>query len=321
MAKGKEELKMEKILRAKNLYRQEIERSGKDPKDLTKNEKQGLFNKAKRAMAIAALSFGILGATGCSNALPEAKAPTTVAENRATDQEEINKTSNARDNFVVQLKTEPGVAVIDANKEEEEILAHRDEIIKDVENDIRDIKTPDEALDYVKDLYVREYNKINNTEYLPEQVEFYRQMTDYGKYHYGKYTAENGEKIYRRQDDNSNIDISKGVIIATIHDEDKDIVEMALRENHTYEYKTVYHEDEKVDYYKPNILTDLGYSIDAAIEYREELRLKEENKSYDDIREERRQRYINKVAYYKAKKDIELDNKIEAESKGFEIGE
>lgn len=199
---------------------------------------------------------------------------------------------------------------VDTNKEENKEL--KENVTKEVDS----LESPEEILNYLKKFYANEYNKENQTQFTDENVRL-RKTREIGSFF--KDEANDGTKIIRtkEKDDKTqrDVDITAGVVSATITDNDKIIsIEKVLNENN--EYKRIYNRNENVETYKDNLLVKTGKIIDKGIDWNVAM---EQAETEESVKETYKQRFINAIVEYK-ENQIEkisnsslLDNNIEEE--------
>ena len=199
---------------------------------------------------------------------------------------------------------------VDTNKEENKEL--KENVTKEVDS----LESPKEILNYLKKFYTNEYNKENQTQFTDENVKL-RKTREIGSFF--KDEANDGTKIIRtkEKDDKTqrDVDITAGVVSATITDNDKIIsIEKVLNENN--EYKRIYNRNENVETYKDNLLVKTGKIIDKGIDWNVAI---EQAETEESVKEAYKQRFIDAIVEYK-ENQIEkistsslLDNNIEEE--------
>lgn len=146
------------------MHKKIVEKELKLGRRLTDEEKKKVKDGIKtkyRIAQIAGIGLVVLGiGAGVSNALPkgnEIPEPKTVAEN-----------SSERENFVKDLQFESTkVQIRDIDKETKDIK----EFLKE---EIENLDTEKQVLDYLKEFYICEYNEEKDSGYTAEQVELYR---------------------------------------------------------------------------------------------------------------------------------------------------
>lgn len=202
---------------------------------------------------------------------------------------------------------------VETNKEEN-IEVENKELKENVTKEVEALETQEDILDYLKQFYINEYNKENQTQFTYENVKF-RKTREIGSFF--KDEANDGTKIIRtkEKDDKTqrDIDTTAGVVSATITDNDKIIsIEKVLNENN--EYKRIYNRNENVETYKDNLLVKTGKIIDKGIDWNVAI---EQAETEESVKEAYKQRFIDAIVEYK-ENQIEkistsslLDNNIE----------
>ena len=184
---------------------------------LTKEEKHKITKSVKRKVARENLVRGVFMAIGISigaggHAL--LTAGNNEEANRNQVESEINsEEQNDRQEFVDSLKVDTIPINIDNGQELTE-----EQIRENVENEINELETKEEILDYIKDIYANEYNIQNNEDITKEQIKFYKERE---KVNVFRDTATNGDTIVREGKEKSNISTEAGVITAYIKEGDK----------------------------------------------------------------------------------------------------
>lgn len=202
---------------------------------------------------------------------------------------------------------------VETNKEEN-IEVENKELKENVTKEVEALETQEDILDYLKQFYINEYNKENQTQFTYENVKF-RKTREIGSFF--KDEANDGTKIIRtkEKDDKTqrDVDTTAGVVSATITDNDKIIsIEKVLNENN--EYKRIYNRNENVETYKDNLLVKTGKIIDKGIDWNVAI---EQAETEESVKEAYKQRFIDAIVEYK-ENQIEkistsslLDNNIE----------
>lgn len=179
----------------------------------------------------------------------------TVDLDKANKDIKVN-TQNDREIFVNGIK----VNIEDINQSEE--------LKENTQKEIDLLKEPEEVCDYLKDIYVDEYNKVNKTNISKENIELYKHREDKKIY---QDKATNGDNILREEyitDDNKKyINIDPGVITAKVNDENQEIINKQTVINYQDKYEVVHSKDEQVDKNEDNVLSKIGEVIDTGISY------------------------------------------------------
>lgn len=128
-----------------------------------------------------------------------------------------------------------GIKVSNEKLEEINDTTLEDTVVKEVESK----KTPDEVLDYLKDIYIQEYNDEYKTDFDRSNVsEIYRTREDNG-FFLVKDRDQNGNEIIRYKNEydskDDKVDISGGLIKVTVTDENSKIIQEVLNDgNNNY---------------------------------------------------------------------------------------
>ena len=128
-----------------------------------------------------------------------------------------------------------GIKVSNEKLEEINDTTLEDTVVKEVESK----KTPDEVLDYLKDIYIQEYNDEYKTDFDRSNVsEIYRTREDNG-FFLVKDRDQNGNEIIRYKNEydskDDKVDINGGLIKVTVTDENSKIIQEVLNDgNNNY---------------------------------------------------------------------------------------
>lgn len=182
-------------------------------------------------------------------------------------------------------------------KEEED-----NELVNNVKKDIESLETKEEILNYVKDIFVDEYNKQNNDNINRDQISFYK--TRQTEYVYED-RAENDDKILRKEyvnnKDKECLDTEKGVITATIDKGETTFYEAIM--NYNNKFQTVYDYDKTVEKYEDNVLVKVGDVVDKGIDW---STAKEQKENDWTVNNKYKQRFIDAVKEYKERQIEEI---------------
>lgn len=272
-------------------------------RELTKKEINQITKSVKRKVARenfirgAFLSIGVLLGAGGQKLLPE-------GENKQQTETQIDlENPDQRKEFLESLSVKIDQTVLREVLQEEQIR-------ENVEEEITQLQTKDAVLDYIKDIYINEYNEQNGTNYTKDQLSFSK-TRDGAALHDEK--AQNGDYIVKEGYEKDNyVDTEAGVIKATIKVDDKAITEAVL--NTGYDYKTIYSEDEQVNKYEDNFLAKMGPLVDYGIDY--STVIGQEDRS-EESKNEYKSKFVNAVNYYKNQEVNKMINP-ELEDYGFE---
>ncbi len=211
-------------------------------------------------------------------------------KNQIGNKQTESQIDDGRKEFVKGLTVEVKPTI----SEEKENLQIRNSI----ENEIEELETPEEVLNYIKEIYIKEYNEQNNENYTSEQLKL-RKARNEEKLHLD--TATNGETIIKEGYEKDNyVDTEAGIITVSIDGDNNYINEKIV--NYGHGYKTVYPKDAIVDKYEDNLLVDLAPVVDSGIDWSVAMD-KEENS--EEIKEEYKKRLIDSVTEYETEKTNE----------------
>ena len=266
---------------------------------LTKEERHKITKNVKRKVARENLVRGVFMAIGISIGAG-GHALLTAGSNENTNKNQVESEMNLEDQndrleFVNSLKVDTVPINIENQLTEEQIR-------ENVEKEINELETPEEILNYVKDIWANEYNTQNNEDITKEQVKFYKERETVNVF---RDTATNGDTILREGKEKSNISTDAGVITTYINEADKTMKQKII--NYFGIYQTLYSMDENVEKYEDNLLVDLASIIDCGIDWSVVINQEETEYSVKQI-------YINRlidaVTEYKSEKtnEIEQDN-------------
>lgn len=272
-------------------------------RELTKKEINQITKSVKRKVSRenfirgAFLSIGVLLGAGGQKLLTE-------GENKQQEETQIDiENQDQRKEFLENLsvKIEPTVL--------REVL-QEDEIRENIEEEINQLQTKDAILDYIKDIYINEYNEQKGTNYTKEQVSFSK--TRNGETLHDE-RAKNGDYIVKKGYKEKNyVSTEAGIIKANIKTENEFIQESVL--NIGNDYKTIYLEEEIVDKYEDNFLAKMGPLVDYGIDYSTVI---EQEDRTEESKNEYKSRLINALSYYKNQEVNKIINP-ELEDEGFE---
>ena len=222
---------------------------------LTKEERHKITKNVKRKVARENLVRGVFMAIGISIGAG-GHALLTAGSNENTNKNQVESEINLEDQndrleFVNSLKVDTVPINIENQLTEEQIR-------ENVEKEINELETPEEILNYVKDIWANEYNTQNNEDITKEQVKFYKERETVNVF---RDTATNGDTILREGKEHSNINTDAGVITAYINKTDNNTKQKII--NYFGIYQTLYSMDENVEKYEDNLLVDLASIIDC----------------------------------------------------------
>lgn len=254
--------------RAAHTSKQRIDRVNKDReekgiKPLDKEDEKKIeaseYKKEKRKLAIKAelLALGIGGASAATVALVNGQNADTKQE-RQVFMDELNVNTS-------KLEKQKGTTLED-----------------NIRNEVESLKTPDEILNYIKQIYANEYNRQNMYDIKKEQITFYRTKHNNNLC---RDKAKNADNIIRESydPDKKYLSWNDGVIEVKIQLKDEIKVQKIV--NLKGEFKTIYEDNEEVEEYQDSELVAVGKIVNEGINYMaslEELE-KEKQKSGEQV--------------------------------------
>lgn len=181
-----------------------------------------------------------------------------------------------------------------------EMNTEEGQLRKSIEEEIDKLETPQEVLDYLKNIYVEEYNNENEEKITPVQLKLYKNRADIEIY---ESTAKNGDKILRNKTSGGKmLESQTGVI--TIYIENETEREKQQITNINGKYVTLYSPIDKVEKYEDNCLVDVAEIMDTGIDWL--VAMEQDANSYE-IKEEYKNRLINAVTEYRTEKTNEIE--------------
>lgn len=286
------------------------EKDGKEPftpeqkKRYIKWETKKELRKSNiRAMIFALVGTSALTGIGTTALLNEkngeikkSKSEISIDAGKEDKDIKIKNVPDDREVFVDGIK----VNVESLKQDEENQL--KSKIAKDVEL----LETQEELLNYIKDIYVEEYNKQNNDNITENQVSLMKKRAD--EYIY-KDKANNGDMIFKQEYTNDTnkkyMDLSAGVITAIIDKGEATLKEKIL--NYNNEFKTVYNYSKDVEKYEDNTLVKVGDVIDKGIDW---YVAREQEDTSVLVKDEYKNRFVTALTEYKNKQIEEIKQSI-----------
>lgn len=206
---------------------------------LTKVQEKSVARKVvkreKRKRMLAAIGLTALVSGGTVALLNPGTKGVEQNKNEITvDAEKAGKNVNVKNLSDREVFIE-GIKVSNEKLEEINDTTLEDTVVKEVESK----KTPDEVLDYLKDIYIQEYNDEYKTDFDRSNVsEIYRTREDNG-FFLVKDRDQNGNEIIRYKNEydskDDKVDISGGLIKVTVTDENSKIIQEVLNDgNNNY---------------------------------------------------------------------------------------
>lgn len=289
----------------------EIERREKRKgRELTQKEKNRVIKevdrkrKKRRVFGGVFLSLGIgIGAFGTNlineynnKGIEQDKKAVNIDMSKSDKDIKIETKNSANKVWVDGIKVDP-------NAEEKEIK-------ENLREEINNLKTGEEVLNYIKEIYIEEYNKVSEEKVNISDITLYREQymvrLDEDK-------AENGDKIYRISEGyktkQERVAFPDGAIAIKVRT-DKGIITEKIAEKDG-EYFIVYDRKEKVEKDEKNTATKLGTILENGITL---SFLREENEIEGKIDSEEEREYSQIVRNYENKLIEEIyilkDNQI-----------
>lgn len=137
------------------------------------------------------------------------------------------------------------------------------EIREKITKEINNLESPEEILNYVKEIYMKAYNEEYNTNITTENLQIHKSRFDIG---ITKDAALNGDEILRGKWGNGKIDTSTGVITARVEDGEK--IDNQMTFYYDGKYRTVYSSNEEVEKYEDNFLSrEMAEVVSHGINY------------------------------------------------------
>lgn len=303
----------------KNKAKEKIkEKQEKIQRKLTRDEKKIIIkNIAKRTRGRAAIismfALGTLSGMKAQNLLNSANEKgiqieqTDNGKEAVVDLNEIDKvTIKGLDSLADTENT--GIFVEEENNgflqslkvDINEITAN-EKIRSEAEKEVNNLNNSDEVLDYMKEIYVKEYNEKNGTNLTIDNVELYKGRGDT----LYRDTAENGDSIIRTTSDKyaigkTELDSEIGIVRATIKDDNGRNISKEMMTYDNGKYVTVYSENQVVEEYNENALTELKGITFNGIDYYGAF--------IDSDKDTYKNRFINSVENYKKEQINEIAN-------------
>ena len=281
---------------AKKQINKEIRKQEKlEKRALDREEKREIKNNVLKKMRTRAAIFGAVGVLGVgglglilhNNGKDEIKG---LNEGK-TVETDIEKNQSPREKFASDLNVTIPEGMID-------------EVKTEVLHEVQELKTSEEVLNYVKEMYVEQYNENNNTEIGVEDVKFYK--TSFDKVFY---EDENGILRYCTEQEyqemgKKGVDGDLPVISATISNEEGSTKEKVAQKQNG-DIVNIYEKDEVVEQDKETTLTQLGEVVLTGIDY---STLMQQERTYEDVRQKYQNRFVNAIAEYREQQESEKEN-------------
>lgn len=255
-------------------------------------EKREIKNNVLKKMRTRAAIFGAVGVLGIGAfALYNVNKDNIKELGEGTKVEtEMENDTNPRDEFVKGLTVEIPEGIID-------------EVKTEVFHEVRELKTPEDILNYTKQIYIDKYNENNNTDYGIEDVKFYKTSADKVFYKDEQGILRYCSASEYKEMGGKGVDGNLPVIEATISDGEKDIVEKVAQQQNG-EIVNIYKKDEIVED-KETTLSQMGKIVLTGIDY--STSIKQEN-TYESVKQEYQDRFVTAISDYKKGQEAEKEN-------------
>lgn len=281
-----------KQIARKKVLKEISEKEKRIGRKLEKREKIAIHKKVIKELRVRGAILGTVGILGIGGAialnsrnnvpeLPEGRIETELGEENS---------KSKRDKYLESLQEGIGT--------EDEISA---EILDEIEQEIENLKTPEEVLEYTKQIYVDNYNEQNEEKIETSEVKLRKSSSDKVFY---KDKAQNGDEILRFCSESEAKKRGIGI------DGDQPIISVEvdgrLSESVAYywgDYVPVYSENEEVQQYEENSLVDLAEVVQAGID-RATSMVQEETAI--GVKEEYKERFVNAVAENRQNKQNQI---------------
>lgn len=270
-------------------------KEAKEGRVLNREEKNKIIEKVARKARNKVARYALMGALGIGGAVvagnllgagQEVKGETQVST-------EANQKSN-REMWIDDIKVDVD-ALINEQKQE-------------AQDEIENLQTPEDVLNYIKDIYAEEYNEINNTNISIEDIRFRKNKSDIVIY---SDEAINGDSILRycteheARENGIGIDGEKSIISASVKNADISETEQ-VAQNINGEYQAIFTKNEEVQQNEETVLQDIAEVVLTGIDMSTSMEQRENNSW--KINETYKQRFIDAVAQYKNEQMQETTN-------------
>lgn len=203
---------------------------------------------------------------------------------------EINNVNNYREIFVNGIK----VKLEEQDTQEEKIQR---ELLEEIEN----LETQEDILNYIKNIYVSEYNGSKGSNYdeyiTTENVTFNKTRQLEGL---KSCEAQNGDRIFIIDSESkSYVNVSSGIISVTVN-KDGGIQKESVASSNGSTYLRVYNANENIKNDEDNLLLEkLGAIVDTGIDYSTAI---EQEENSEEINKQYTDRFLNALTEYKVNK-------------------
>lgn len=277
------------------------EKQKNEQRSLTREEKKEIVlknaRKARRTMVISILSVAIGGAGVFTLAAPKNNDKQEITE-EAINQTNKENTNSDRKSFRERIDARDHV-------QQTEVEKNMQEAIQEVDS----LETPDDVLNYLKDIYVAEYNEENLAQITKENVRLYIQdRLGEGDYNLYNDVSKNGDQIVRwSYNPGKKEGIGKDFIMAKVLDENKQLIDSDAIVYSGGVSRTAYSSEEQVDKYEDGTLVDIGNLMRQGLCYYSEMD-NDIDPNSDRAKQaivEYKNDFINAIAEYNNQKDNE----------------
>ena len=283
---------------AKKSIQKEIKKQErKQKRKLSREEKIQIKNAVFKKIRTRAAVFGAVGLIGISgigiglnSKNNDLKLP---AGQTGIELEDENK-ETARDTFINGIKVE--------------IEQEDNELRENIENEVENLKTPQEVLNYVKGIYAQEYNKNNEEQISVDQISLYKEAVDIVIY---EDEAENGDSIlrycteYTAKQMGKGIDGDKPIISAFIKNEGVNIAEKVALNEKTGKFQRVYSKNQEV---KENINTTLENVSELVLAGMNVSISMDKEATSLEVKDLYKERFVDALMQYKQYSDKQIGN-------------
>lgn len=281
---------------AKKQINKEIRKQEKlEKRPLDIKEKREIKNNVLKKMRTRAAIFGTVGVLGIGGIglmfHNMGKDEVKGLDKGQIIETDIGESQTAREKFASELNVKIPEGMID-------------EIKTEVLHEVQELQTSDEVLNYVKEMYVEQYNQNNNADISTEDVKFYK--TTFDKVFY---EDENGilryctEKEYQEMG-KKGVDGNLPVISATISNGENNIKEEVAQKQNG-EIVNIYEKDEVVEQDKETTLTQLGDVVLAGINY--STAIEQDGNSFQTKRNYQ-DKLVDAIAEYREQQESKKEN-------------
>lgn len=261
-------------------------------RELTENERKNIIQSVKRRTRRENFFRGAFLAMGITIGAGGHALLTSGEESKKQGVE------SQKENFIKGLAVDVKEMTREGKKQ-----AENSRFRNNIKNEIEELESSESVLEYIKKIYVEEYNKRNEEKIHIGQLSFYKSREK--EIH--KDIAENGDTIFRATNSGEDrVDTTAGVISAYIQNEEGRTKQQIINQNNIY--KTVYSYNEKVEKYEDNFLADMAQIVDAGIDWSIAM---DQKQNSTKIQQEYKNRLINSIVNYKTENIEQIeDNEI-----------